>query len=257
LKTASTSNRFVNHFVTPTPTQPARQPVLPDLVVHEAALLTSLNNAKVEKVDGKAQLRYAFAVGNRGPGHLVLIGKRADPTAPTIAARQLAYEGQTPVVVREGGSFSIEEDAHNHWHYQNTAILKLEKEGLDGWEYQTHKSHFAMVDSGSLDNPMPRDPSIPETARGNFTFEGERYPFGTSARTAMRVAQTITSGKYDFYGTYLNNPIQLPTDAIDGTYTLTVQVDPNDVIAETDETNNTVRYRVVVEDESVVELTKL
>jgi hypothetical protein len=257
LKLASAPHRFVNPFEAVTENVPAPQPVLPDLIVHEPSFVSSLRNAKVAMTDGHAELRYAFAIGNRGPGHLVLIGKRTDTETFSIPARQLAYVGQTPVVVREGGDFYTAADGHAHWHYRDTARLTVTKDGLDGWEHEAMKSHFAMLDSGTVEDPAPRDFGIPGTARGNFVFEGERYHFGRSAHTALRVAQTITASKFDLYGPHLNPPLRLPDGAVDGAYKVTVEVDPNDVIAETDETNNTVSYRLVVEGGRVVEVTKV
>jgi hypothetical protein len=227
------------------PTPPELQPALPDMVFHAP----SMRGAQVGTHEGRKVLKYSFAVGNRGPGHLVLLGE-SKPGQLEIPSRQVAFAGRTPVVVREGGTF-IRHDDHGHFHYKDTAALKLEKDDLPGWSSTSAKSHFYMVDSGDVLDPTPIDPSIPSAISRSFQFEGKSYSLGSTATNLT--GQMLTAGKYDMYGTSLNAPwLDLPAENPDGMYTLTVNVDPTDSIAETDETNNVSKFRIKVEGGRVV-----
>jgi hypothetical protein len=234
-------------------------PALPDLIIHTpSALEVGPSGTHVKIINGKPFLKYAFSVGNRGPGHLLILGSRPDTTFDTLAARQLAFQGDDLVVVREKGEFRHEGAAgHNHWHYANTGKVSLTRDDLPEYKVEANKSHFLMINSGRVLDPLPRDPAIPSSISSPLTYEGLSYKIGSTNASELRSGQKILSGTFDRYHPNLNAPLALPEGDIDGTYTLQMQVDQDDNLLETDETNNVVTFQVVIAGGQVTTVTQI
>jgi hypothetical protein len=230
---------------------PALDPaiILPDMVVHAPSIEDSL---QVTSEGNK--LEYAFAVGNRGPGHLLMIGERPDENTQVFPARQLAFKGKEAVEIGPSGQFEWHAD-HDHIHYRDTAQFTLQKDGLEGWSDTVTKSHFMMMDSGDVEDPVPVDPSIPEKLEEvPFTFkfkdangETKEYEIGGHWEGLTRIGQKISAGYYDYYGIGLNEDLDLPEGEKAGWYTLTATLDPHNNMRETDETNNVTKFRFRLE----------
>jgi hypothetical protein len=232
----------------------AAKPALPDLI---ADAYGSFLQQPPEIKNNK--LHYGFGVGNRGAGHLVLLGERPSADASSFKAFQVAYQGDKPVVVNEdAGTFVFEEDAHQHFHFADTAKFTLEKEGLADWKSEASKSHFLMMDTGGLyaEGREAIDPTIPatvgeskevvESSGGDspmtYRYNGKDYKVGGFDDSQLTYGQKISAGKVDYYGKTLNEDLALPEGKEAGHYTLTVKVDPKNKIVESNESNNTRRF---------------
>jgi hypothetical protein len=232
---------------TPAPvpqTPPAvNAPALPDLVLDKANFASSM---RVVTENGQKVIRYSFGVGNRGPGHLILVGDRPGLDTRRFAATQLAYQGNELVEVRKKGFFEQDmSPGHRHTHYGDTARVSIEKVGGDHHASVT-KSHFLMLDMYAVPDAMPRDPSIPAAVPSSVTFGGKNFRMGDSGASSLTVGQKIRSGFVDNYGPSLNDPLKLDPAGVDGEYLVKVEMDPGDAIMEVSEQNNVETFRVVV-----------
>jgi hypothetical protein len=93
------------------PAPPARE-VLPDLIQTVPAAISVVTR------DGRERLVFLSAVENLGPGALVIVGRRADTTAPEMATRQIVRraDGSTAAYPLRTGLRFVVAETHRHWH---------------------------------------------------------------------------------------------------------------------------------------------
>jgi hypothetical protein len=157
--------------------------------------------------------------------------------------------------VREKGSFAGQgSGGSNVWHYENTCRVTLTRDDLPEYSASADKSHFLMVNSGRVEDPLPMDPSIPRSVPSSVEIDGATYKIGRVGKTEDRAGQKILAGTFDRYSSSLNTPLALPEGNVDGTYTLRVEVDPTDNAAELDETNNVELFQLKIENGVVVSI---
>jgi hypothetical protein len=232
---------------------------LPDLVTVTRALLSPTKWSLRPNEQGQYVLRFNYTIANRGPGHFLLAGKRNGPDELEVTGKQLSFSNGQPVVVRENslvlsrlyGRTGPTDPEHNHWHMRDTLRVELTKEGRPDFHVDVTKSHGAVVAGSVLapDQIRPVDPSTPNIeASPLLSFEGDEYLFGSNSdNSLLAFGQRILSGRGDSYGFTANPALPLPTDeSPEGWYRFKVTLDPNDLVAEYDETNNVEEVRLRV-----------
>lgn len=210
---------------------------LPDLVSDPPA------NAQLSVYadDGGGQrllLRFDSYVHNAGPGPLEVRFGVSGPGGPadtvTSAPEQLVdgvWEPMTSAaeLVFESGRLD-NEDGHDHWHLQRVARYALALPGAGGGLVASEKVGFCLLDS------LP----VEASGRPHYVAECRRAPGASS------VTMGVSAGWRDLYTRNLAHQWVDVSDVAPGTYDLRAEIDPENVIAETDEANPASARAVVV-----------
>jgi hypothetical protein len=207
-------------------------------------LPTPTSEVVVRFEDGHKRLYLSFETENAGSGPLEVqpvqedCDGNGDTTDDRTGVQHIfgdtdgsgAYTPGVDTVVRTRvvGCFEFDPD-HGHWHFDNYARYRLLS--LNGDRLRTQsKVGFCMLDSLSVDPDLAGYSSSP------------RYPGCPDLGL-----QGISVGWADLYG--ISTPGQfIPIGGIpNGTYCLLGRADPGHRLLETDEKNNVVRTRIVID----------
>ncbi|NED97017.1 hypothetical protein G1H11_17055 [Phytoactinopolyspora alkaliphila] len=186
----------------------------------------------VRPADGGLELRFTAALANAGDGPLVLMPDEAgDCPEGQRHASQLVHRD-----VDGDDSFDPDRDTatrrfpagcmvfhpdHDHWHFDASAGYALTRPGESRPVSATEKVSFCM--------------------RDNRRLEGERWAdasehYGDCERDTV---QGVTPGFADIYDADLpGQALKLPDDLEDGVYCLELTADPEGLIRETDDEDN-------------------
>jgi hypothetical protein len=206
-------------------------PVLPDLVADPPG--TSIKpEVYVDSQGGRLLLRFDGFVHNAGQGALELVGSAAVDGQMT-SVEQRVYDGNggsqnisntpAPVILYEPN------DTHDHWHLRNAARYSLWNDARTAEAAPGEKVGFCLLDS------QRRETFGPTSAV--YTFSGiafcERQNPG-----ATTVTMGISPGWRDVYGRSLAFQWVDISDVAPGRYWLRSEVDPDGVVAESNEANS-------------------
>lgn len=198
------------------------------------------SQVQIRYEDGHKRLYLSFDTENAGTGPLEMEPVRDDcdddgRTGDDRTALQNIYGdtdgsgGYTPddtvIRTRRAGCF-VYHAIHSHWHFVDYARYRLV--ALGGDRLRTHaKIGFCMLDTWSVDPSLPGHPDT-------------RQYLGCPDMAL----QGISVGWADTYS--VNTPGQfVNVDGLpSGTYCLVATADPGDRIAESDESDNSIRTRV-------------
>ena len=206
---------------------------LPDLVADapERPLL-----ADYTYPDGTAGLllRFDGFVHNRGAGPLEVRGTDrvgSDMTTVRQWARRTAgaLEALTPVAGHAATLRYETADGHNHWHLKEIARYSLWNGARTAEVAPGQKVGFCLEDSQRRETNGPANQVY--SAGANFCLQNQP--------TASAVSMGISAGWRDVYGRHLAFQWVDVSDVQPGAYRLAAQIDTNDVVQESDETNNT------------------
>ena len=200
------------------------QPMLPDMLP-----LASEENEYVygweydsSEFPGRTLLRLTTAMGNRGTGPMELNGGTILPDGTQEVFQRINLEGGGSTS-RLAGTFSYHPE-HEHIHFDGFAAYRLRNVGpgdsVGPVVAQGDKVSYCLLDSVRFSGGLAGSP-----------------PF--SVYYSCEQKQGISVGWADLYTKDLANQWIDITNVADGRYWLEVEVDPDNRLLESDETNNT------------------
>ena len=177
--------------------------------------------------DDRLLLRFNSFVHNRGPGVLHIRGR--NPVGGATMADVFQVEDsvtETPLptggeVVYEEGNLA-NEDGHDHWHLQNAARYSLYHLNGVTQAGPAAKVGFCLLDSSRVSSEAVGSPRAPQRC-------------GHSASTQINMG--VSGGYRDVYGSNLAFQWVNVSDVQPGNYLLRSEVDPDDLVDETNESN--------------------
>lgn len=212
-------------------------------IAHAASLYPDLKTATYPLRDnyldtitepGKVLLRFSNGVANVGKGRMELRGGEVQGDGQKVYQR--IYNSNGSYLTRLAGTFTYHPQ-HHHTHFNGFAHYKLREiegsEGVGPIVAEADKTSFCLVDESVYNSHLP-----------NFR-RTRRY---TSCGTQV---QGISVGWVDVYNRSLYGQWIDVTDVPSGEYWLESTADPDNRITESNESNNTTRVRVSIEQPSV------
>lgn len=201
------------------PQDPVGEALAPDLWTSEPIELT------VEDLDGRTVLRFTTAINNQGAGDLILRGNPNSSEIDQWIEHSESGHAALPldVSVVWGG------DTHEHWHIDAVARYWIEAiDGADIGDRFDNKVGFCIFDSLDFQSGLP---GAPNTVRYEVA--------GCGNRLDPEIAMGLSVGwgdryRFDLAGQYIDIE-----DLGPGTYRLMAEVDPDELLHESDRTNNT------------------
>jgi len=208
-------------------------PVLPDLTVWADEGLGYMYGSYLdtETIPGRTLLRIATATANEGAGALELRGKEAVGELQTVDQRIYHADGCFEDV--KAGEFEYH-PSHGHIHFDGWGEYRLHEITASGGAgavvAKGDKVSFCVLDVAAYNTDLPNAPSNPVYGGCN-QFQG------------------LSVGWADVYAAFLPDQYIDITDISPCSYWLAVEVDPENKIVESDETNNITRILVDLGDE--------
>jgi hypothetical protein len=196
-------------------------PLLPDLFVLADAAEQYLYGSYIDQTEipGRTLLRLATATPNIGAGPLELRGSSSSP-----GVVQRIYHGDGLWHERLAGTFTFH-PGHGHLHFDDWVQFRLRRvlpgNGVGDVVAVGSKTSFAIIDLETHNSTLPGYPST------------EHYAGG--------LVQGLSVGWRDVYDAYLEGQWIDVTAVQPGQYWLEGEVDPDNHIEESDETNNVTR----------------
>ncbi|MFQ5608361.1 MAG: lysyl oxidase family protein, partial [Candidatus Zixiibacteriota bacterium] len=203
--------------------------LLPDLITRQADLY---DNAIVTNViPGRIHLALSNGTANIGAGELRLVGGPQVPGTEKQTVSQRVSDSNGGSRDIPAGEFTYH-PTHDHIHFDNWSVYRL-REVLPGDSVGTiiaegDKTSFCILDFEVYDATLPN------------------YLPGGAFFTCDQSVQGISVGWIDIYTKDLPGQQIDVTDIPDGVYWLESEVDPLNLILESDETNNIARIKVVI-----------
>lgn len=179
---------------------------------------------------GRRLLRFSSVTANVGEGPLHAISNVApDTIVPTAEVWQRVWYEGLGFSDRPLGTFLYDGGTgHRHIHVADFEEYRLLD--ADGHVVATHqKVSFCLMDNLQLHDATPADVGV-------YRPSGE----------CGSVEQSINPGWTDYYGALLADQWIDVTDLPSGGYSVQIVVDPDDLILEQDETNNSVSFPVEI-----------
>jgi len=203
--------------------------LLPDIVVRESDLHT--NYLDLSTVPGRRLLRLSNGTANVGSGKLHLYGVAPANPDGTQTVMQRVFNAAGESEDRVAGSFTYH-PSHSHVHFDGWASYRIRQilpnDGVGDILAQGEKTSFCILDLGVFSSALP-----------GFSSAGEFHSCGATI-------QGLSVGWIDVYGAGLSGQSIDITDVVDGTYWLESEVDPLNMVLESDETNNATRIKVTI-----------
>ncbi|HUF37441.1 MAG TPA: lysyl oxidase family protein [Anaerolineales bacterium] len=233
LLTASTPNDEIDELVTAGVVPPAARqgehrlnpanPAEPVLILPDLRTLPPVDlQLQLFPGSGIRRLRFANTIWNSGPGDLD-VHATAFALPNTVRVRQYIPTMEGDPILQEAGIFDFHE-AHGHWHWEGFGLYEVlsvaETGRLGDIVAASDKIGYCLIDV----DPHP-----------DLDEEQVSDPFYTSC--AWR-RQGISSGWTDTYEAHIGGQYVDISDLPDGLYALRSTVDPDNIIIEFDETNN-------------------
>jgi hypothetical protein len=228
-----TSKPVITITGTPPPPPPTGGKLLyPDLFSW-AKQNTYMYDVVIDNTMGRL-LRFSVAIANRGSGPFEL--HAIVESDGTTIATQWIYDSNGGHVEKPAGSFVFSDHAgHNHFHFANFANYRLRtvvnNNGIGPVIATSDKVGFAMFDVATYNLSLPGAPANRVYLRPELS---SLDPEGISVGWADVYGRTLADQWIDIAG--------VP----DGQYWLEVTVDPNQLLDESDETNNVTYVKVIL-----------
>lgn len=213
---------------TPSPAAPPAGALLPNLVA-DAPQRPGLEQY-TSGSDTRLILRFDGYIRNAGAGAADMRGSaRSGETMTSVAQRFYDSGGAFTDVAAPGAGIAFErEDGHNHWHLAQAARYSLWNSAKTAEVAPASKVGFCLEDSERIGTSGPVDAVYSD---GAVRFCEEDGP------TVASVYMGVSAGWRDVYHRGLAFQWVDVSDVAPGSYWLRGEVDPNDVIEESDETN--------------------
>jgi hypothetical protein len=176
-------------------------------------------------------LRFDGFVHNRGTGAFEIRGSQRAGTVMELTQQR---------IYRSDGSFFDDasrdpqivwepEDGHDHWHLMNAARYSLWNSDKTAEAAPALKVGFCLIDSTRIETHGPST-RVYTTATNNFC--GQNEPQRSS------IVEGVSAGWRDLYDRTLAFQWVDVTDVQPGVYWLRAEIDPGDVVRESDEVNS-------------------
>lgn len=182
---------------------------------------------------GHVLLRFASATANLGEGTLHMIPD-ANPAGFSLGTWQRVWTSTLSYIDRRTGEF-VYHEGHEHFHLE--AFEQYRLLDLDGAEVAVgDKISFCLVDSLEASS------------------DAKRLGFGVFVETACQgadVQQALNPGWTDYYGAGLDDQWIDITGVPAGDYLVEIVVDPEDLLVESDESNNRATFPVTITAEAL------
>ncbi|MCW5942867.1 MAG: pre-peptidase C-terminal domain-containing protein [Fimbriimonadaceae bacterium] len=206
----------------------AAQDLLPDITIWEDQLYDRVIDTT--EIAGHKLLRFSTGTPNIGLGRLEIRGGAVNGNTQQV--NQRIYRTDGTWWERQAGTFTYHA-GHSHIHFDDWCHYRLKPVlpggGVGVTLAEGSKTSFCILDLHIYDTSNPSyDPN------GNY-------------RSCGAIVQGLTPGWADVYSKYLADQWIDITSIPDGTYWLEVEVDPNNNLVESDETNNIKRIQVTIE----------
>jgi len=209
----------------------AAAPMLPNLLAHKPTQL------QTQTVNGRLYLRFTTTTWNSGLGPLEVRGGAIDSTNGTQLVYQRIYYNDTSYTDALAGTF-VWHAGHNHIHFEDFAEYAIEPANAPGSTLGiSQKTSFCMLDTTRIKNGR--------TAR---------QPVYTTCGTAV---QGISAGWGDTYPYYLDGQALDITGLPDGDYRLVITADPENLLAETNDGDNSASLLIRIASGTVTPLEKV
>ena len=209
-------------------------PIKADDTLPDVSLLASeLANAYVstsnsELPSGTRGLRFSTASVNYGNGRLEIRGGEVSGNTQLVNQRIYRTDGST--WDRPAGSFTYHPQ-HGHIHFDDWTVFRLREmlpnNGVGAVIAQGAKTSFCIIELRHVNSNAPGHNTSP-----SYNSCGQ--------------VQGLRPGWADIYGSSLYGQVIDLTGVADGIYWLEGDIDPNNFILESDETNNQVRIPVAI-----------
>jgi Lysyl oxidase len=190
------------------------QELRPNLRALPPSDLSILPNADT----GNPELRLSATSWNSGSGPLELVAGASGQAGQDVYQRIYTQSGFTDYLA---GTFVFHQ-AHNHFHFEQYAVYVLRPVDAPGAsQRQSYKTSFCVMDTTKVDARLPGAAKRPVYERCNAFVQGMSVGWG------------------DTYGWHLPGQAIDLTGNSDGKYELTVTFDPENLIKETNDGDNT------------------
>jgi hypothetical protein len=206
---------------------PAATDLLPDLVA-DPPDNTELDYHAYEGGGGDLLLRFDGHVHNAGAGALDVRGTRE---GDAMVPRQRVYDSDGNYrtdAMPNAELFYTTADGHNHFHLQEIARYSLWAESRSAEVAPAQKVGFCLEDSQHVDDFGPTTRVYSDSAGRRFCMKDQ--PNATS------LYEGVSSGWRDLYDSDLALQWVVVSDVRPGNYWLREDMDPKDVVNESDET---------------------
>ena len=189
--------------------------LLPNLIPLKASELRT----EVEPATGHLLLRFTTTSWNSGNGPLEIVAKEVIGNE-TQKVDQRIYRSDGTYYDEPAGDMAYH-PSHAHFHFDDYAIYTLQPLNAPGESARTGvKTTFCIIDTNRIDGRLPGAPK-----RAAYT-------------TCSNTIQGMSVGWGDQYRYYLEGQSIDITDLLDGDYRLTIEVDPRNLLFETNEADN-------------------
>jgi hypothetical protein len=180
---------------------------------------------------GDRLLRFSNSVANRGEGILELHG-RFNQEKGVVEVNQQLFQGGSITGEHRLGEFIFHPE-HGHWHWEDFSIYEIWTVRPDGNPNEiavtSGKVGYCMLDSSRLNDEQVKDSALSRTL-----IPDTRQYAGCGWRR-----QGISAGWMDTYYRYTPGQVLDLSDLEDGLYVLRSTVDPQGLLIETNNHNNT------------------
>ena len=167
---------------------------------------------------GGTELRFSTRSWNKGIGPLELVA--GDVTSSGQDVYQRVYNSDGTYTDYFAGTF-VYHPAHNHFHFNNYALYSLQPISAPGGSPKSgSKTTFCIMDTTKVDTTLPGAPPTAVYSTCGTTIQGMSIGWG------------------DTYGYQLEGQSIDITGNPSGDYCLSIKIDPQSRLVETDETNN-------------------
>jgi Lysyl oxidase/IPT/TIG domain len=190
-------------------------PLIPNLQPLRASDMSLATNAS-----GGTDLRFSTTSWNSGLGPLELVAGDRDSATLRQDVFQRIYDSDGSYADYLAGTFAYHPE-HNHFHFENYAVYVLQSATANGASDRTSsKTTFCLMDTGYVNRSLPGAPQNAVYTTCGATIQG----------------MSVGWGDRYYYG--------LPGQAIDvtglpeGDYKLSIVIDPNKRIIETNDDDN-------------------
>lgn len=187
----------------------------------------------VANVGGRNQLLVRFNGYVHNAGNAALEVRGSDPSNRVMrTAVQRVYQRGGGYVDDASGNIQLQfesNDQHNHWHFMHAARYSLWNEARTAEVAPAMKVGFCLLDSQRMAGSVPS------------RYTGDSFCQAGNP-TASSVFEGVSAGWRDVYTSSLAFQWVDVSDVAPGVYWLRSQIDPDNVIRETSEADNTAAY---------------
>ena len=191
----------------------------------------------VRATEGRYLLGFNSAISNSGDGPLLIEGQRAGTSDPMVARQDVLLDNDDREELSSFGEFRYETaGGHSHWHLDDFSRYELRETTGNHLVAPHTKAGFCLADSTETSaEDLPGEPNAP-------VFSGSGCAPNHPA--SLDVSEGISVGYTDIYLAYLEGQHVDLTGVPEGRYLLLHRVDPDGLIKEKDDSNNSASVEI-------------